>query len=169
MNPELEAQPSNGAFQREPGPDPGGSRASVGRRHGDTGWRGELLNLRSPAAIAAAAGLAVDRRRSHRLQRRMLLAPGKLRAGLVSYRDEERCDVLAVLAGLLEGRARTVRRDAFPAELDGRLVGLRVRALHATRGARVGDVDALDDTPLLVVETSEERARAEQSSKAAVG
>jgi hypothetical protein len=88
---------------------------------------------------------------------------------LVANRDEERGDVFAVLAGLLERRARAVGRDAFAPEFDRRLVGFRIRALDAPGGARVRDGDALYDPALLVVEASQKRSSSEESAETAIG
>jgi hypothetical protein len=128
----------------------------------------ELLILCAAPPIAAAAALGIisalglmhDRRR---------FSPRQLSARLISDRNQQRCDVFAVLTGLLESWARAVRGDAFAAQADRYLVRVGVRAFDAAARGRIVDADVLDDLALLVVETSQKRASSEQAAQAAVG
>ena len=77
--------------------------------------------------------------------------------------------MFAVLVGLLKSRAGAVGGDAFTAQLDRHLVGLRIGAFHAALRVSLVQADVVDHLALLVVEAAQEGAGAEQTSKTAVG
>ena len=118
-------------------------------------------------AVAESAGLLGRGRLSGRVLLRLATRHGC--ASLVAHRDQQRRDVFAVLIGLLEGRTGALRRDAFAAEANGHLVGLRIGAFDLSGGVRFGDSDLLDHLAFLVVEAAQEGAGAEQASEATIG
>ena len=170
------------AGRREPGAD-AGLRARSRRRAGE---RAELA--RAPATdCGAAAGISLPpspparRRRSrrrdllsppacavcgHRAGRR--LAPRLSAARLIAHGDEQRRDVLAVLARLGERGAGAIRLNALGRQIDADGVGLGVGALDPALRARFGDLHVLDDAPPRVVEPAQERSSTEQTAKSAV-
>jgi hypothetical protein len=120
----------------------------------DPGWYRELLGLGSTPPIPAPARLALPLILLVRVVLSDLggLTARELRSSLVANRYEERRYVLAVLAGFLEGRAGTVRRDALAPEADRRLVRFRIGTLHAAFRNGIVDFDVFDDASLLVVQ-----------------
>jgi hypothetical protein len=74
-----------------------------------------------------------------------------LRSCLIADCDEQRCDVLAVVARLLKCGAAALGRDAVAAQLNRRLVRICVRALDAGRGVGLVDLKLTYDFTLLVV------------------
>jgi hypothetical protein len=92
-----------------------------------------------------------------------------LSARLVSHRDQESCDVLAVVACLLEGRAAALRGDAISSELNGGEVRVVVGTFDASRRIRLADFEVTDDLALLVVEAAQESPSSEKTAKASIG
>lgn len=90
-------------------------------------------------------------------------------ASTIADRDQQCCDVLAVLVGLLKRRAGAVRGDALAAQSNRHLIRLRVRAFDPTLGVGFVQANVVDDLALFVVEAAQERAGAEQAPKTAVG
>jgi hypothetical protein len=175
VDPELQMQRLEVALGREPCADPRRAGAGVRRRRrrearGNDG----LLRLGAPAPFATTTGLAVASDLRLRVLLLLLLRWGlrlparQLGARLVAHCDQERRDVLAVLAGLLERGARAVRRDALAAQADRDFVGLRIRALDAPLGARLVDAHVFDDLAFLVVESAQERPGAQEAAQTAV-
>jgi hypothetical protein len=96
------------------------------------------------------------------------LAPLLGPARLIPDADEQRRDVLAVLAALREGGARAVRLDAVRRELHRDGIRIRVGRAHGPARAHLVDLDVVDDAASEVLEASEERAGAEEPAQAAV-
>ena len=90
-------------------------------------------------------------------------------ARAISHGDQKCGDVLAVLVRLLKCGAGAVGGDAFATQPNRYLVGLRIRALHATLGVRFVQADVVDDLALFIVETAEEGAGTEQATETSVG
>jgi hypothetical protein len=92
-----------------------------------------------------------------------------LRSGLIAHGDQERGDVLAMVARLLEGGAATLRGNPISPELNGGQVRIIVRALDACRGIRLADFEITDDLALFIIEAAQKRASSEQAAKASIG
>ena len=87
----------------------------------------------------------------------------------VAYGNEQRRHVLAVLIGLLKGRAGTVGSDALAPQANRHLVGLGIGPLHMALRVRFVQADVIDYLSLFIVEPAQERAGTEQASETAVG
>src|SRR5689334_20283273 len=99
----------------------------------------------------------------------LLLRRRLLRTRLIAHRDQERRDVLAMVARLLESRAAALRGDAFAAELNGGQIRVVVGALDASGRIRLAHFEITDDLALLVVEAAQKSASSEQAAKASIG
>jgi hypothetical protein len=96
------------------------------------------------------------------------LAPGLRATRLIANGNEQRCDVLAVLAGLGERGTSAIRLNAFWRQVDANCVRIGIRALDPALCARLGDLHVLHDPPPGVVEPAQERSSTEQTTKSAV-
>jgi hypothetical protein len=87
---------------------------------------------------------------------------------LIAHRNQQRCNVLAVMARLLERRAATLGRYTVAAQLNGGLIRIGVRSFDA--GSRVGlvDLEVTNDLALFVVQTAKKCSRSEQATKASI-
>jgi len=189
MHPEFQIQGAARALRRKPGADASRPSAHVGGRRdvvsatatattaAATAGRdlhrcllaAASASVAAPPAlarVAAAVGAVRDRLRRLLLSR---FATRQVSARAVSYGDEQRGHMLAVLVRFLKRRAGAVGGDAFAAQPYRHLVRLRIRALHATLGVRLVQADVVDDLALFVVETAEEGAGTEQATETAVG
>jgi hypothetical protein len=139
--------------------------------------RGHLLRLGTPSPITPAVSFAVTSAVGEVLVlvlvRMLLSAWGRsgaweLRTRAISDRDQECGNVFAVLARLLERRARAVRRDALSAQTNGDGVRIRIGTANLALRGRFVHVDVFDDLALLVIQAAQERAGPEQASQASV-
>jgi hypothetical protein len=80
---------------------------------------------------------------------RRLLSPR-----LIAYGDQERCDVFAVVAGLLKGGAAAFGRNSVSAQLDRRQIWIGIRALDASRCVGLADLQISNDLALLVIQAA---------------
>src|SRR5690606_5255083 len=129
MNPELERQGSNRIRGGHPGSDPGWAGRGVSRwRRTQTRWDDVLLDLVAAPTLASPTRLALLAfvvrwcgwwgRRSR--------GPRRLGARLVSYVDQQRGHVLAVLSRLSERGTTAARSDPLAPQADRDIVGLGV-------------------------------------------
>jgi hypothetical protein len=96
------------------------------------------------------------------------LAAGLCASCLIANGDEQRRNVLAVLARLGKRGARAIRLNAFWRQIDADGVRVGVGALDSALGARLGDLHVLHDPPPGVVEPAQKRSSTEQTTKSAV-
>jgi len=96
------------------------------------------------------------------------LASGLSASRLIANGDEQRSDVLAVLAGLGKCGTGAIRLNAFRSQVNADSVGVGVRALDPALRARFGDLHVFHDPPSGVVEAAQERSSTEQTAKSAV-
>jgi hypothetical protein len=87
---------------------------------------------------------------------------------LITKRDEQRCNVFAVLASLGERWARTSALDAVWRQVDPHGMRFRVAGANDASGAHFANVDVLDNAASKVFEPPQESARAKKAAQATV-